>query len=232
MADLAVSGKIIKNRYDPAGATFTQQHVSRGDTFFDIGTNIGFYSMMAASIVGKEGQVIGFEPLTFLYEAAKRSTEENGFTHCKIHNVALSGERGTAKLEYLPNSRNWGGAYLTSDDRTPLAGHTVVDVPTAPLSDFTEGLKANFIKIDVEGAEYRILQSSLDYIREHKPIIMSEIHKSQLLKVSNVTAEEYISLLTNLGYRCQEIHYDGSLGSTVTGNEDFLIKNVAFVYDK
>lgn len=231
LADLAISRNIIKNNFESAEVVFVQKHVSKGNTVIDIGANIGFFSMLTAAQVGEGGRVISFEPLTFLYEAAKRSAGENGFTHCTVHNVALAGHRGTAKLVYAPNSPNWGGAFL-SFDNSVLPNHTAIDVPIAPLSDFTQGLKADFIKIDVEGAEYKVLQSSLDYIKEFKPIIMSEIHRSQLSRVSNVTAEEYISLFTDIGYQCRVIQSDGLLGDVLVGNEDFMLINVAFVYDK
>lgn len=228
LADFAISWAIIKNEFETAETSFVQQYVKSGDSVLDIGTNIGFYALLFSKLVGPQGKVIGFEALDFLYDAAVKSVDENGFSHCTIHNVALGSEKGTAQLIYAPGSTNWGGAFL-SFDGVGLPDHTAIPIPVAPLSDFLEAKRLDFIKIDVEGAEHLVLSSCIDHINETKPIIMSEIHRQQMQRVSGVEPSAYIAMLNSVGYRCYQIDNKGRLGTPLSGNEDFQLVNVAFV---
>jgi FkbM family methyltransferase len=229
LADLAVSGAVMRNQFEPAEVAFVHQNVCDGDTVLDIGTNIGFFSLLFSKQVGTAGRVIGFEPLTFLYEAALKSIEENLFKQCSIHNVALAAERGSAQLIYAPGSTTWGGAFL-SFDGVGLPNHASVAVSMAPLSDFVENISARFIKIDVEGAEHVVLSASQDYLAQSRPVVMSEIHEAQLKRVSGVSAVEYIGMMGRLGYRCFEIGLQGEIGREITGNEGFGLINVVFTH--
>lgn len=228
LADIAVSGAIIKNEFELPEISFVQKHVKLGNSVIDIGTNLGFFSLLFSKLVGAQGRVLGFEPLTFLFDSAAKSVAENGFTQCSIRNVALASERGSAQLIYAPGSTNWGGAFL-SFDGVGLPDHASVTVPVAPLTDFVDGIAADFIKIDVEGAEYLVLSSCRDYIAQTKPVVMSEIHREQLQRVSGVSPAEYIGVMTNLGYACYEIAAHGDLGRSLTGHEQFDLVNVAFI---
>lgn len=228
LADTGISWPIIRNDFEPGEMAFLSKHVSPGQTIFDIGANIGFFSMVLAKLVGPSGRVVGFEPLPFLHERAVMSALENGFAHCTIHNVALAKEHGTVALVYAPGSPNWGGAFL-SFDGSVLPGHASVPVPTCPLSDFVEGGLPSLIKIDVEGGEHLVMSYAVDILKDARPIVVSEIHRGQLEKVSGVTPDEYIGLFRGLGYKCFEIAKDGSAERELVGDETFDLINVAFM---
>ena len=228
LADLAVSWAIMQGQYEPAEVAFVRQHVRDGDSVLDIGTNIGFFSLLLSKLTGPTGRVIGFEPLSFLYEAAIKSVEENQFVQCSIHNVALASQHGSAQLIYAPGSTNWGGAFL-SFDGVGLPKHASVSVPVAPLTDFVSDLAARFVKIDVEGAEHVVLSAAQDYLHQHRPVVMSEIHEVQLKRVSGVTAFEYIGMMRRLGYRCFQLGTQGEIGRELTGQEGIGLASVIFI---
>ncbi len=228
LADNGISWPIIRNDFEPGELAFLSKHVGPGQTIFDIGANIGFFSMVFARLVGPGGRVVGFEPLPFLHERAAMSAVENGFSHCTIHNVALAKDRGTVALVYAPGSPNWGGAFL-SFDGSVLPGHASVPVPTCPLSDFVDGGLPSLIKIDVEGGEHLVMSQAVDILKQARPIVVSEIHRGQLDRVSGATPHDYIGLFRGLGYRCFEIAKDGSADRELFGDEEFDLINVAFM---
>ena len=228
LADHAVSRSILGDTFEGPEVAFVRGAVRTGHCALDIGTNIGFYSLLLSSLVGPSGRVIGFEPLVFLHAAAVKSLHENRFHHCQIHHVALGSERGTAHLVYAPGSINWGGAFLSFSDSV-LPDHSSTPVPVAPLTDFVHGIKADFIKIDVEGAELLVMRGCADYLRANRPMILSEIHAAQLQRVSGASPVEYVTFMRELGYSCREILADGNLGQPMSGREDIDLVNVAFV---
>lgn len=227
LADIAVSGAILKEDYEPAEAAYMVATLRPGQTVVDIGSNVGFFSLLMARLVSPGGKVIGFEALPALWEKATASVEENGFSNCNIHNVALGAERGRAELVYAPNSTNWGGAFLTFDG-LGLPGHERIPVNVAPLSDFLGSDSVDFLKIDVEGAEFLVLSGAEEILRLHRPIILSELHARQLERVSRVTPRQYVAYMQGLGYQCSILRGDGSLGESVSGNEPIELVNVVF----
>ncbi len=230
LADTAISWPIMRNEFELPEITFLTNHIKPGDTVIDIGANVGFYSLLFASIVGQGGSVIGFEPMPFLYERATMSALESGFKHCVLHNVALGTEPGSAELVYAPGSPNWGGAFL-SFDGSVLPDHASHTVPVRPLSEYLQGVRPNFVKIDIEGGEYLVMSEAREILKAAKPIILSEIHSDQLRRVSGVSPAEYIRLMDAIGYRCFEISESGELGVELNGDETFQVVNVAFMPD-
>ena len=228
LADLAVSGGIMRNEFEIAEVSFVHRYVETGDSVIDIGANLGFFSLLCSKLVGSDGLVLGFEPLPLLFDAAFKSVEENKFSQCCVQNVALGSKRASAQLIYAPGSTNWGGAFL-SFDGTGLPGHASVTVPVAPLSDYVNEVVADFIKIDVEGAEFLVLDGCRDYLGDTRPIVMSEIHRNQLKRVSGVSPRQYIRLMGDMGYSCHELGADGSLERSLTGEETFDLIRVAFM---
>lgn len=228
LADTAISWPVLRNEFEAAEVSFVKANVKAGQSVIDIGTNIGFFSLLFSRLVGPSGRVIGFEPMPFLYERAAMSVRENGFDHCAIHNVALAREEGTAHLVYAPGSPNWGGAFL-SFDGSILPDHAGVVVPIQPLTMYLTDFYANFVKIDVEGAEYVVISSAIEYFSAHRPVILSEIHADQLFRVSGVAPRDYIKLLGDAGYKCFELLSDGTLGGELSGDEEFTVLNVVFL---
>lgn len=228
LMDTAISWPILRNDFENAETAFVKSCLNEGDTAIDIGTNIGYFAMLFSRLVGASGHVIGFEPMPFLFERAAMSVQANGFTQCEIHNVALAKQDGEALLVYAPGSPNWGGAFL-SFDGSVLPDHASVPVPIRVLTDYIGDTSAKLLKIDVEGGEYLVIESAIDYLERVKPIILSEIHVGQLQRVSGVTPYDYISLLSSAGYRCFELLKNGTLGKELSGSEEFTVLNVVFL---
>lgn len=106
----------------------------------------------------------------------------------------MAAEIGEAQIIYALESTNWGEAFL-SFDGVALPDHASIKVPVAPLTDFVDEFVADFIKNDVEGAEYLVLGGCKDYLEQNRPIIISEINRDQLKRVSGVSPTEYIEFI-------------------------------------
>ncbi len=228
LRDISISRAIILDRYEIPEVSFISKFLQPGQYAIDIGANIGFYSMLLSKLVGERGKVISFEPIPHLFKALTRSRDENRFAGiCDIHNLALSDHDGEVSMVFAPKSTNFGGSYISGDKDAP-AEHERTTVKTLKLDGFMSSRKVDFIKIDVEGAEFLALSGGLELIKRDMPVILCELHNVQLEKVSSTNATSLISLLTDLGYRCNLLQEDGTLGEAITQHDSASVVNVIF----
>lgn len=145
-----------------------------GDVFYDIGANIGFFSLIAARRVGAHGHVYAFEPVPGNAAAIARHAYLNGFATIEVfpHAVGAQTERAELRLAH-----HIGGAVLAAVGEPPdLRGRMAVDV--VALDDIIARKKLRpptLVKIDVEGAELNVLSGMRHTLGAAKPKVVYEI---------------------------------------------------------
>lgn len=162
--------------------------IKRGDVVYDLGANVGFYSLLASVLVGREGQVFSFEPaprnLTFL----RRHLELNEVRNCSVWDVAVSCSDGTAKFDVGPNSSM---GQLTGDSQNALS---VRAIALDSLIASGQVPPPNIIKCDIEGGEYDALRGASEILSKHSPMILLATHGPEV-------HEQCCRLLTELHYQ-------------------------------
>ena len=101
MTDELVGACIARGGYEPHVTRAIAAALRPGDTFVDLGSNIGYYSLLAAAVVGPSGSVIGFEARPDNVHLARLSVRENGFRNVTLHNLAVSDRNSTLTM-YAP----------------------------------------------------------------------------------------------------------------------------------
>jgi FkbM family methyltransferase len=145
-----------------------------GDTFCDVGANVGFLSVVGARLVGDTGRVYAFEPVERNARVLRRNLRLNRLGNVEVLSAAVADRQGRQELVLAASS---GGAGLAAAVPPPdAAGSVVVDVVTI------DGLVARgdippptLVKIDVEGAELAVLRGMDDSLRRHGPAVLYEI---------------------------------------------------------
>lgn len=173
-------------------------NLAPGDAFFDIGANIGFFSLIAARRVGTEGQVYAFEPVPRNAAAIRRTAQLNGFHAIRVFPEAVGATIGRAELLL---ARHIGGAALASAEAPPdMNGYLEVDVTTLDDAIARHGLRPpSLVKIDVEGAEIEVLRGMTETLRAHRPSIIYEIDDATREGLDR-KARQIAALLTSAGY--------------------------------
>lgn len=139
------------------------RHLKPGDVFYDVGANIGFYSTIAARLVGASGMVYAFEPSPVSAQAVRENAARNGFDNVKVIEAAVSDFTGVARLV---EGRMAAMQRIEAGD-----GVSVISI------DEVQNLRpASVVMIDVEGGEIEVLRGMLQTIAKHRPVIMCEIH--------------------------------------------------------
>jgi len=192
--------------YEPETTQFVERVLKEGDCVVDIGAHIGYFSLLAAKIVGEHGTVLSFEPEKKNYNQLKQNIAMNGLTKIKTFNIALSSEKKEGKL--FVNSDNDGGHALWdisthSFNKKSRHDHVKQAVTIATLDRIIQAEsidRIHLIKIDTEGTEHNILQGSLNTIKRCKiPYIICEINRFGL-KQMGTTETRLREFMKELGY--------------------------------
>jgi FkbM family methyltransferase len=163
------------------------REVKPGGVFYDIGANVGFYSLLAALLVGP-GHVYAFEPLPGNLIYFHKHMELNDIRNVELTEVAVSDEVGTAPF-FLEETRGMGN----------LGPGGSINVQTTTLDALLHDQKMappDYIKMDIEGGEYRALRGAVECFARYRPTLFLATHGSAV-------HNDCCQLLDEWGYQVQ-----------------------------
>ena len=176
--------------------------LKKGSVFVDVGTNIGFFSLLASRIVSEEGKVFSFEPIPHCVEQVKKSVSVNKDIHnITIFPFACGVEEGSSKI-YL-HSSNVGGSSLSSK-----IGKSATSAPEKELNvriakmDSVLGREDHIdvIKIDVEGMEFAVLRGAENMLKKHRPILVIEYSPFFYEQIEHGMSEAFVDFIREHRY--------------------------------
>lgn len=191
--DWAVGARIaVRRTHEPHVTRVMRPLLQPGTVMIDIGANIGYYTLLAASRVGSTGKVIAFEPGVDNCTLLHKSLQANHFENVVLHNVAVADTESVVGF-YMYESNG----HIIPDD---LSAHAA-QVHTVMLDHvLRDEPRIDLIKMDIEGAEGRALQGMHRLMQRCHPIIFTELNPSALQAVSYMTPEEYMDRLRAFDY--------------------------------
>ncbi len=173
-----------------------RQVLRPGDRFFDIGANIGFYTLTASRLVRPGGRVVAFEPASVAWQALTTNLSLNETDNVQSFRIALSDTAGQAQL-YRRGEVADGGASLISRADYHDDSEVVATMSLEQFLDRTGALTPNFIKIDVEGLEGKVLAGGQKIFHtQEAPLILIEMNDPA----------EITAILQEAGYRGLQRH--------------------------
>jgi FkbM family methyltransferase len=158
---------IYAGAYDPSETLALRQFLLPGMTVADVGANVGYYTWLAASMVGPSGRVLAFEPGPYAFDRLQRVIRENGVGSVETFNIAL-GDRSCRGTLYVPHYSV--GNYNPS--LTPyLSDMERVEVSIERLDTVLRNLavhRIDLMKVDVEGHELGVFRGAERAISEKR----------------------------------------------------------------
>ena len=228
LTDRSIGIPILEGKYELEETNFIKSHVKAGDHVLDIGANIGYFSLVMADLVGEKGRVDAFEPLPFLYSLFEDSIRKNDLANRVVLNKkVLSSKDGLVSLcaANFGETPNNGGAHLSSEAESLPMGHAVYECDAVRLDSLHFDSPVSFIKLDVEGAEPLVMKGAEICLQNHKPTILSEIHKEQLHRVSGTSSRDFMRMMKDYGYSAYKLKTNSSQVVIDTSRE---VENVVF----
>ncbi len=182
--------------YEPDLRTLLSSFLQPGMVFLDVGAHIGYFSVLGAARVGPQGEVHAFEANPACVKRLRKNSER--YPAIRVHAQAVSDAGGHAL--FFPSVRaaesGWG-SLLQGGERA-----AAVAVPATTLDAWfcTRGVpRVDFIKLDIEGGEYRALLGATQLLRLMRPVISLEVNEVCLARDGR-TPQDLFSLLTSFGY--------------------------------
>jgi FkbM family methyltransferase len=193
-------GSIAGGNLETAVQEAIVRHLPRGGVFYDIGANLGFFSLLAARLSGLgEGRVFAFEAAPDNAEAIRRNAELNRIPNVTVIDKAVAAHSGRGRLQVV-DDQSW--SKLVEYGAHPYT-ELVIDVDLVAIDDLIAGgglPPPRVVKIDVEGAEIAVLEGMRATIERHRPVIICELHD---------THADFVAAMKGCGYRV--INLEGTI---------------------
>lgn len=188
--------------WEPLETELLRREVGPGDVVVDAGANLGYYTLLAATLVGETGHVYAFEPEPEAFALLERNVQLNGYGNVTLVRKALGREIGRLQLFLAEKNR---GDHRVYD---PTGQRSSVDVDVITLDAFLDGHgvdRVDFLKIDTQGAECSILDGARRTIaRQQSMALVMELTPHSLAELGD-DPRGCLERLTSAGYALQDI---------------------------
>jgi FkbM family methyltransferase len=175
--------------------------LAEGEVFYDVGANVGFFSLAGARHVGPAGAVYAFEPVPENAAAIRASAGLNGLSNLEVVEKAAGRTSGRDRL-LLVEDLSW--SHLESQGWHPRTRDTL-EIEIVAIDELVAAgamRPPQLVKIDVEGAEIDVLEGMRATIEQHRPAIVCELHD---------TAAAFVETMERLGYETSNLEAKQSL---------------------
>lgn len=168
--------KVIYSSFEETEICFIKRFLKSGDCFFDIGANIGLFTLHASPMIGKAGHIFAFEPTPTTFARLQNNIDLNAFTNVTLENLGLSNNNDFLQFNVATNGYDAWNSFANLDQ---LEGEKIIIEVQVNTLDFyirQKNLsKIDLIKIDVEGWELNVLKGATTLLsRPDSPVLLVE----------------------------------------------------------
>ena len=214
--DISLTPHLLRQGcWEPDVTRFLLRLVKPGMRVVEVGANVGYYTLLACSLVGPTGRVTAFEANPAAVTLTRRSLLVNGFRdRATIVEMAVTDAPGTVTLHQLDQRRGDSSLFDFSDDQLRFAGDSVtkVEVPSTSLDAFFDRDEPiDLIRMDVEGAEPLVFDGMRSILERNLRIkIMLEFFPERIER-SGRQPVKFLETIKAIGFRIQTVGSRGRL---------------------
>ena len=201
-----------------------KNEIKKGDVVIDIGAHIGYYTVLFAKLVGPEGKVFAFEASPTNFEILKKNVDVNGYKNVVCHNKAVSDKNGKLTLYMTGRTSTENFLFKPENFTDSSMIKNAVEIESITLDDYFTDFKdkINFLKMDISGAEPRVIQGMKSLLDKNIDMKIQQEWWPNAIKTHGFEPDSHLKLLTNKGYNIFEI--DGANNKINLVTSDDLLK--------
>lgn len=203
---------------------FLVKNLRDNDIFYDLGTNYGFYTLLAQELI-ETGEIHSFEPIPEVFSLLQKNAKPDIHKNTFLNNVAVSDKNG--EIEFLNSFRlKYSALSSIISSSEEKKRKYIIKVPTISLDEYIKRFRRKppaIIKVDVEGAEYLVFKGASELLEKYAPLIIMEYGKD------NLPHKNAADFLRKLGYKMYYLSEEGEL--IELDREDVSGNNVVFSKD-
>jgi len=174
----------IEGIYEPDCTYLFNKLLNAGDCVLDVGANIGYFTLLASKLVGLEGKVFAFEALPQIMQVLEKNVKLNSLSNVVCYETAVSDKCGLVEF-YASSIDNLGLSSMRNIKQTSAVRS---EIPSVTIDSIITNLPSvKLVKIDVEGAEFKVLEGMKELIKRDKPYIILEVTDEFLRQMDSST---------------------------------------------
>lgn len=197
--------RVLEGSYEPEQSLCFARELKEGSCLFDVGSHVGWYSLLSSRLVGNTGKIIAFEASPRNYWFLQQHIYKNRINNIITEHLGVSEQAG--RLSFQAGTGTGTGRLADDGD---------IQVTAISLDDYCQQhqLIPTHLKIDVEGGEMAVLRGARSLLEQHQPLIFLSTHGKDI-------KQHCIDYLTDLGYRFEVMHD----GKTLDDVADFICRH-------
>ncbi len=202
LKDRMQAAMYLRRCHEPETEAIFKKLAPKAQVFFDVGANIGYFSFLTKQL-SPQCQVYSFEPLPQNIEAYKKNSALNSFQNMTLNEMCVADREGETEFLIPPPEESGWGRMAHRD----LFSGQKIKRSVITLDHFCQEKKIerlDFMKIDVEGYEHKVLQGAVNILHTLKPNICIELNEPCLLD-TGTSGVEIFRMLKDYGYQMHAI---------------------------
>jgi FkbM family methyltransferase len=204
-----IQRSIYLNAFEPRESDLVRRYLKPGMTFVDSGANVGYYTLLAGSLVGEAGLVIAFEPSPYAFARLLNTVEDNHLPQVQVLQAGLSDVSGELQL-YMPKlSGNHTPSMIAND------GGTAINVTTHRLDEYLTNAgidHVDLLKLDVEGFEPNVIRGAEGYIQSGRIHALLCEFNQPWLEANDSSPGQLFEQLQQCGYQLADGRFNAAAG--------------------
>lgn len=221
--DASVGKLIFLNSYEVETLEFASKYIIKSDQVFDVGANIGYFTLKFSSLVGDNGEVHSFEPSQREFLHLCRNLMNNKISNVFSNQVALSNKNSYSRINILDEDRY--GAYNSINKIThrkvneaKVHTETTRTLKIDTYLDLFPNIRPTLIKIDVEGHEKQVLEGMQRLLTEpNSPCLIIEVCESTH-QDEKFDTQDLLDYIKKFDYKLYSPNNEGNLKPFLLGN--------------
>ncbi|MBN1216376.1 MAG: FkbM family methyltransferase [Candidatus Lokiarchaeota archaeon] len=189
--------------YEPELLKIVSKYLKPNKDVLDIGANVGFYSILFSELISKNNKVLSIEPIPSAYNSLLKNIKIN---NCNSKMLTFNGiatdKKGTYKINFIEGMEEYSSIGQMVHNSIKGQEYKTISVEGDTINNLVKKnkLTPGFIKIDTEGAEYKVLQGMKNTLQKYHPIILSELSEYLLTTLGDST-EKVFNLVKKFDYK-------------------------------